>query len=63
MVTVNVLELPVAATAISLVAIPGREAGVKLTVPSSDDVAIDVWRASSCGCAHRPRAGQGGAHA
>ena len=46
METLNVLELPVAATATTLVAIPGREAGVKLTVPSSKDVATDVCVAS-----------------
>jgi len=43
-----------AATPISRVGVPGREDGVKLTVPSSAELAIAAWVPSNCGCGQRP---------
>ena len=48
------LELPVVALPMRSVATPGKEAGVKTTVPSIEEVAVDIWVASSWVDAQRP---------
>ena len=54
MAIVNVLVLPEAASPTTLVAIPGRDAGTKVTDPSNPEMAVEVCEASSCAAAQRP---------
>ena len=63
MASESVLLLPVAATPIVLVAVPGIDAGAKTTVPSRAEVAVDTWVDSRGLAAQRPWGGHGGVHA
>src|ERR1035437_807673 len=61
--TLIVLLLPVAASPTTVLAMPGSDAGAKLTDPSSAEVAVEDCVANSWAAAQRPCGGQGGAHA
>ena len=63
MATLSMLVFPVAAKPKRFVGTPGSEAGVKVTVPSIAEVAVEVWDARSSDAAQPPWGAQGGAHA
>jgi hypothetical protein len=59
----RVLELPVAATPMREVGVPGNEAGLKMTVPSTAETAEEELEARSWEEPQRPCGEQGGAQA
>ena len=63
MAMVRVPEFPVTAKPARLVAMPGMEAGEKVTMPSRAEMAVEVCVASKGAAAQRPRGGQGGVQA
>lgn len=63
MTILTLAVLPVAASAWSVVGMPGRAAGVKVTVPSMAEVVVETWVARRFDGGQTWCAPQGGAHA